>query len=186
MSSLDPQTQLNVRKKLIWAFSWAIPNQEAILGIAKYTPIIEIGAGTGYWAWLLEQAGARVKTFDREPGQPPQWHSIEQGDPAGFRLPSAYPLANPSEAFSPLFSEGTLLLCWPPLDSPMATDALNHYTGETVIYVGEWKGRTADSLFHQKLSEEWKLIREITIPNWPGYTDKVYVFIRLVPTESVI
>ena len=44
-----------VRKPLIWAYAWAIPSDEAIHAIAELGPLLELGAGTGYWAWLLRQ-----------------------------------------------------------------------------------------------------------------------------------
>lgn len=38
------------RDQMIHAYSWAVPGPEAIDAIASRGPIIEIGAGTGYWA----------------------------------------------------------------------------------------------------------------------------------------
>lgn len=160
LSGAGTELQLSIRKKLIWAYSWAIPSTEAVHFIAQYSPLVEIGAGTGYWAWLLEQASARVKTFDIEAGQPPHWHPVQRGGPTSLTE----------------FSDHTLFLCWPSLDSDMAINALNNYSGKHVIYLGEWEGRTADGSFHQALLEGWSLIHEVTIPVWPGYKDKIYLF----------
>src|SRR4051794_21992422 len=70
-----------IRKQLIWAFAWAVPSDEAIEEIARHGPIVEIGAGTGYWAWLLAQAGADVLAYDRAPHAPPHWHEVREGGP---------------------------------------------------------------------------------------------------------
>lgn len=51
----------------IHKYAWAIPNDDALLEIAKYSPLIEVGAGTGYWAWLLRQLGVDILAFDKYP-----------------------------------------------------------------------------------------------------------------------
>ena len=159
---LPNETRLELRKKLIWAYAWAIPSDEAVRMIAEYSPLIEVGAGTGYWAWLLEQAGARVQCFDREPEQVPRWHAISRGTPESIPLPAGH----------------TLFLCWPPLDLPMAYLALREFRGRHVVYLGEWAKHTADREFHRELSERWILERSAALPNWPGFEDRVFVFLR--------
>jgi hypothetical protein len=163
LSEQDSGLRLALRKSLIWAYSWAVPSRAALEEMVRHSPLIELGAGTGYWAWLLEQLGGDVVALDQEPGQPPHWHSIRAGGPADI---SAYP-------------GHALFLCWPPNGSPMATQALANYRGQTVIYVGEWGGRTADETFHRELNAVWILAREIPIPCWPGVLDRLYVFKRI-------
>lgn len=162
LQTTDHTLQLKIRKKLIWAFSWAIPSPEVIEAICFYSPLVELGAGTGYWAWLLEQKGAEVVAYESEPRQPPHWHSILKGSP---EIVSQY-------------SQHTLFLCWPPYDLPMAEQALRFYSGNFLIYIGEWLGRTANSNFHQMLEKEWALEQTLPLPNWPGFSDQVYFFRR--------
>jgi hypothetical protein len=157
-----PAFQLELRKKLIWAYSWAIPSEEILREIAQYSPILELGAGTGYWAWLLRQAGARVTAFDIEPQQPPRWCPIGLAD---HKIVREYP-------------SHTLFLCWPPYENSMAIRSLRAFSGSQLIYIGEWEGRTADYEFHKILLTNWELVREIKIPNWPGFSDQVFVFRR--------
>ena len=73
--------QLEVRKKLIWAYSWAVPSDEAVWALAELGPIVELGAGTGYWAWLIAQAGGKARAIDRAPEHPPRWVEIATGGP---------------------------------------------------------------------------------------------------------
>ena len=54
-------------EKYTQKYAWAIPNDDALMEIAKCTPLIEIGAGTGYWAWLLRQLGVDILAFDKNP-----------------------------------------------------------------------------------------------------------------------
>ena len=66
LASRPEALQLDLRKKLIWAYSWAIPSNEVILKIAQHSPLLEVGAGTGYWSWLLRQARADIIATDRD------------------------------------------------------------------------------------------------------------------------
>mmetsp|Transcript_7858 Transcript_7858/g.19988 ORF Transcript_7858/g.19988 Transcript_7858/m.19988 type:complete len:164 (-) Transcript_7858:188-679(-) len=75
-------------------YAWAIPDQRAIRIIANFSPLVEIGAGKGYWAMLLRQAGADVLALDitgssRKKGAAPgkkglqgQWSEVRKVRPA--------------------------------------------------------------------------------------------------------
>jgi tetratricopeptide (TPR) repeat protein len=52
------------RDSLVRKYSWAIPDEEALATIGSYTPLVEIGAGTGYWAALLRKRGADMIAYD--------------------------------------------------------------------------------------------------------------------------
>jgi hypothetical protein len=158
------ELQLALRKKLIWAFSWAIPSQNAILEIARLgDSVVEIGAGTGYWAWLLGQAGCKVAAFDAEPRQRPHWTPIQSSSTSVFEN----------------YGSSTLLLCWPPWNDPMAEHALARHRGQYLVYVGESEGgRTANAEFFRQLQESMILEKEIQIPTWPGFFDRVMIFRR--------
>ncbi|MFL5813669.1 MAG: hypothetical protein ACJ763_08835 [Bdellovibrionia bacterium] len=160
LESESEALQLSARKKLIWAYSWAIPNDEAIAALKEFSPLLELGAGTGYWAWLLRQSGADILACDRNSVAPPHWTAVEPGD----------------EKVVSRHSHRSLFLCWPSYQEPLAFEALQAYSGQRVAYVGELNGRTADDAFHRLLSEEYKLQREVIIPVWPGYRDRLYFF----------
>ena len=162
IQALPEEVQLQARKKLIWAYSWAVPDSEAIRKLAEYSPLLELGSGTGYWAWLIAQAGGKIKCFDVEPHQPPRWMETQAGSP---EVISQYP-------------EYTLFLCWPPLNDTMAIQALEIYTGRYLLYVGEWRGRTADERFHEALERNWELQEEVPLPHWAGYSDQLLIWVR--------
>jgi hypothetical protein len=153
----------HARKELAFAFSWAVPTEEAVRELAARSPLLEIGAGTGYWAWLLRQAGADVLALDRNAGAPPRWSEVSEGEA-------------PAAAAHP---ERTLLLCWPPLGEPMAFDALRAYRGRLCAYVGE-RGKTGDDAFHELLAREFRLVRRVELPRWPGCADSLEIHARAV------
>jgi len=58
----------------------------------------------------------------------------------------------------------TLFLCWPPLSSDMAYNALRNYTGSTVVFVGKPGGCTGDEAFHRELAKHWHMVADLPIP----------------------
>lgn len=150
------------RDELVKKYAWAVPNTEAIKTIAKYSPIIEIAAGSGYWASLVKQVGADIDAYDKSPWEK-TWTDVLEGTES---VANAYP-------------NRTLFLCWPPYGAPVASNALKEYEGFTVIYVGEGpEGCTGDEEFHDLLNRNWMLEETVNIPQWRGIHDTLYVYKR--------
>jgi hypothetical protein len=159
------------REILTSRYAWAIPTEPVVRRLAELSPICDMGCGTGYWAWMLQQAGAEVLAVDPLPiGVANHWHKhgtqpfveIVRGEAASFDVPITH----------------TLMLCWPPYDAPMGHDAIRRYCGEHVIYVGEHGGCTADDAFHDELAAKWTRLEELEIPQWFGVHDSVNIYRR--------
>jgi hypothetical protein len=141
-------------------FAWAVPTEEAIACIRRHAAsVVEVGAGSGYWAWLMRQAGIVVAAFDRDPPQF-TWSEVECGD-------ESVAFAHPEKA---------LFLCWPPWASNMAVNALAAYGGEHVVYVGEWIGGAANGSFFGWLTAGFECIDSHAIPQWYMRDDRLMVF----------
>ena len=103
------------------AVGFAIPTREALDAILKHASsrgIVEMGAGTGYWAAMLRDHGADVVAFDRDPPTDDEsnaffgagmYAEVRRGDAASLLRESA---AWPAEAAEALHAR-TLLLIWP-------------------------------------------------------------------------
>lgn len=159
------------RNKLVLAYSWAVPNREALGAIAQYTPnneVVEMGAGTGYWAYLLSQMSITVYAWDKNPYHnrhcDAHWGDVMPGGPEKLSR----------------FSNIPMLLVWPPYDDDMATKSLLAYKGNTLIYVGEGEwGCCANDSFFDALHCEWKEVENIEIPQFQCIHDSMSVFKRL-------
>jgi hypothetical protein len=160
-------------------YSWAIPNDAAIESIQKYRKIIEIGAGTGYWAMLLSKQDVDMVAYDDGSwSQKPefqfnkQWFDVQTGDETRI-------LEHPDR---------TLMLCWPPRNNEVASKALNLYTGQVLIYIGEPRemGGTGTPAFFDALERDFKVIEVVDLPHWPGYGDKVYIYQRLEKRDATL
>ena len=152
-----------------WA-AFACPNLQAITALkcfSKEEGIIEVGAGVGYWAYILRNAGVDVLAHDKQPpinisskykkiisneyhGKFPAWSEVLNGD-----------TANPNK------TNRVLLICYPPPDSPMAVRALQGFSGDRLAYVGEMRGDTGTLEFESRLRSLWDLIgNPISLPNF--------------------
>lgn len=127
-------------------YCWGIiPSNDDAAKIAEYSPIVEIGSGTGYWAYLISQAGAVVHAYDKfipVAGENQYanrlWYDVKPGGPETVKN----------------YGHGwTLLLIRPPSDenAPMAKKTLKNYGGDTFVYAGEVCGSNANKSFFDYL-----------------------------------
>lgn len=160
---------------LKWA--WAIPSEEALRVVAALSPIIEMGAGTGFWAAKLQELGADVLPFDLNP---PAEGSGHHGSNNDWHSPGTWTkVYRGGVPRAGRHSDRTLLLCWPPYDTKMAYESLRAYQGSQVVYVGENSGGcTGDEAFHNRLYRDWEQVKEVDIPQWPGIHDTLTVWRR--------
>lgn len=158
------------RGTLTQKYGFAIPNQQALDFIASWSPIVEIGAGTGYWAHLLQEMEVDITAYDNfsgfgenQYGFGPVWMNVLKGNSASAKH----------------HPDRTLFLCWPDYQSMFAANCLKYYRGNRLIYIGEGMGGcTGSDHFHKKLKDEWECVESIRIPTWPGLHDFLAAFER--------
>jgi hypothetical protein len=159
-------------------YAFAIPTETALSVLARFAPIIELGAGMGYWAHLLRRRGVDCLAFDAAPpDQLPNphrlsaftWTTVQRG---GIEVLRDH-------------ANRALLLCWPPYRDPFAARALMAYAGATLLYIGESAGgHTADDSFFAQLEHGWRPLQEVPLPNWPGTADRLLVYQRLTARQA--
>lgn len=164
-----------IRTRIARDYSWAVPSEEALQEITKFSPVVEMGAGTGYWAYLLQNLGCDIVAYDEHPpnlageGLINAWHSngvyaqVLQAKPSVLKR----------------HPDRTLFLCWPPQFGSMARECLTHWKGKYLIYVGELHGCCAEEQFFDTLETMFECIKIVNIPCWMGLHDCLYVFRRL-------
>jgi hypothetical protein len=116
-------------------YAYVFPSDSTLAMLAGLGPLVEMGAGTGYWAYRLRSVGADIVAFDQAPldgertnryhSRIRPWTHVEQGD----------------QAVLPGYAGRALFLCWPPLFSSLG-DCLTHYRGDTVAIIGDGGYRT--------------------------------------------
>jgi hypothetical protein len=143
-------------------YAWAVPTEPAVDAVARHTArVLEIGCGSGYWAWLMAQRGIDVLATD--PAPPPHvWHDVH--------------IAAEGEAAR--HPDRALFLCWPPYGAGVALASLSAYRGDLVIYVGEWLGGSAEPGFFALLAAEFEPVEAVALPQWAHRTDSMLVLRR--------
>ena len=142
---------------LVNKYAWAVPDSRAINILKTFSPLIEIGAGIGYWSKLLLESDVDIISFDSAPpAKEEAWAPVQKGDPKVLKKSS---------------SKGrNLFLCYPDEGEGMALECLENFTGEYIIHVGElinsgtlslpqsaW-GRTSAPDFQVKLNAEFHCV----------------------------
>ncbi len=168
------QTRKDNRDPLVAKYAWAIPNDNAIQLLAGMGPIIEMGAGNGYWAKLIVDAGGKIEPFDVKPGQ--HHH-------AAMAREVWYPVINGGpDQITVRHKDWVLLLVWPPYGGSLAFEALTRFMeigGKTVVFVGESGGGcTADDTFFELLEAHFESVGRADIPQWWGLHDSLTVYQR--------
>lgn len=137
-------------------YAWSIPSPsdlDTIVGCLRPGQgVVEVCAGSGYWAWMLAQYGLDVAAYDQTPGGPDSgnwfarggpWHPVREGGPQ-------------SAADHP---DRALLLCWPPVDSPVAAQTLAAYRGDTVILALHTEA-SGNPDFYAAVRRDWDKVAE--------------------------
>lgn len=178
VKNMGSQAQLQwngKREPLTEKYAWAIPTREIVEYVASLSPIVEIGAGNGYWAWEIEQAGGDITCYDKKCDNwkgswDESWVSVREGTPRDV----------PEK-----MRGNTLFLCWPPANSDMAIESVDVLSPDTIIYVGEWPEPiekdsyvNGSEAFFRELQHQWTLENKLSIPNWNDSTDSLFHFVK--------
>ncbi len=187
------------RDDAIRHYAFAVPDDRALDAVVSWASaeIIEIGAGTGYWAHLLHQRGADVDAFDVAPAPSPHnpwfagvepWHPLQRGDETAIDAGAAR----------------CLLLVWPTRDETWPARAVQRFHahgGDRVAFVGDPPGgRTGDDELHALLGLLDRCYRcayglvdgvctcdvvpifepahRVSLPTWEGFDDELILFRR--------
>ncbi|HEY9555824.1 MAG TPA: hypothetical protein VIR58_03755 [Acidimicrobiales bacterium] len=180
-------------------YAYGVPTEEALDAIAAVSPagVVELGAGSGYWARLLHERGVDVVAYDRWP--PPSSDNRFVDDVTPW-----FPVRSGDETVVAGHADRTLLLVWPTKNEVWPADALTRFHaagGTTVVFVGEGPGgRTGDNVLHALLGAYgaclactlgvldepcvcqiqplWRLVRLVTIPQWGDADDSCLIYER--------
>lgn len=152
-------------------YAYVLPSASALATIAGLGPLVEMGAGTGYWAHRLRSVGADIVAFDQAPIGGEQanryhprglsWTHVDQGD----------------QALLAGYADRTLFLCWPPLYSSLS-DCLTYYRGDTVAIIGDGGHCTArlDHLHEAFTKVATAPVR--ALDPWPGVRPQFTIWKR--------
>lgn len=152
------------RQDLVEEYSWAVPREDVILYLAEFDNLLEIGAGNGYWAKLIDEAGGDVRATDIDPPED-TYTEVEQ---AGWR-----DLVGDIE-------NAAVLMVWPPYDEGVAENVARRKPNH-ILYVGEQRGGcTAEDEFFDIVEQEYGVVGKLDLQSYTGIHDDFYHYVRKV------
>ena len=157
-------------------YAWAVPDNRTLSILKHFSPLIEIGAGKGYFCKLLRERGVDIIAYDREVDSKLSWGDVLIG--------------GPKKLLKNLAKGRNLFLCYPDEDNSMACPCLNNFDGEYLIHIGElistgqlsspqapW-GRTSGADFQVALMTEFHCVLVSELPAFPFSRDCITVWRR--------
>lgn len=170
----DPMyREFRLREEVILKYGFALLDRRAIEAMRPYAPLLEIGAGSGYWTYELRKYGVDCIATDPMWGRYGFFHGKYQGKHR--RWDHHYTNIETLEAVDALrrYPNRNLLIVWPDYHQSWAAEALETFTGQVVIYMGEGYGNaTADDRFHELLDERFGDQWYIKMPHFEHSYDR--------------
>lgn len=166
--SISPQRYAELRLlrfPLTRTYSFAIPCREAVEALKRLAPLVEIGAGSGYWTAVLTAAGGDVLATDLQ-----AFGETDYGFEAARWAPvEPFGAAEAVRAYP----ERNVFCCWPTEGAEWALEAaMEMRPGRLLAVIGEGVGgHTATEEFWQYLSESFSPLENIVIPQFPRTRD---------------
>lgn len=178
-----------------------MPNEAALTALAEVgAPLLEMGAGSGYWAMLLRERGVEVLAYDISPP-----HSVTgQASGVNMNIYHSHTWTEVLEGSIELLEGGAhadraLFLSWPVSVSdsndgsaaPWDVECLDAFAGNTVCYVGTFNvgspslvvnpdlNTTCSSdAFQLQLQATFDLVQTVELPTWPLMEDTLTIWKR--------
>jgi hypothetical protein len=163
--------QGSCRLQLAQRYSYVVPQPHLLDVLGRYSPLVELGAGTGYWAHLVRLRGLDIVAFDQAP-------------PGGERTNRYHPdscswteVLEGDATVLAAHGDRSLFLCWPPAFSSL-WEALGYYAGDLVIYVGDRGPRTARLAGLDARYQEVETYPALALDPAPGRPAELSVWMR--------
>jgi hypothetical protein len=183
-------------------FSYALVTEEAITKIKhflfrnKCKVLLEIGSGFGLWSALINLSINYNKKKDEKIVNVIATDKIKYPDEYLYYNVKKRDYIYAIEEYSDINS--CLFLCWPPYNSPVASESLKQFKGNYLIFIGEFTDITNEYMnanvatreFFEILDKEWEGVSPknwqpntenyFGIPNWYDIEDSIYFYQRKV------
>ena len=151
-------------------FGYAIINQPIIDLLKELQPLLEVGAGIGYWASeLLAQHVDVIPTNYGEHWlwkETTPWTTVEELEAEAAVL--KYPQRN-------------LLMCWPDFIHMWPIGAIRAFKGKHMAIVGENQSESCTSYpdISRELAKRYRLTQKVQIPQFRSINDDLEVWTRI-------
>lgn len=152
------------RERLVEEYSWAVPTKDVIQYCSEFDDLLEVGAGNGYWASLIEEMDGDIRATDKSP---PDNTYTDIEDLSWQQLIGE-------------IESRSVLMVWPPNNDCVAAGVARHSPNH-ILYVGEQRGGcTGEDKFFDIVEEQYGLVGKLDIPSYAGIHDNFFHYARKV------
>jgi hypothetical protein len=159
------------RKAFTQAWGFSIPCAEAVAALRGLAPLVEVGAGTGYWAALLRAAGHDVVATDLHP-KGRNTYGFEGGahtDVEGLAGAAAVRK----------YADRDIFCSWPSEGESWALGAAWALRPGRRLAIILNPGNTATPGLRRYLSTRFRKLATVSIPQFPGAADDLTIYEKL-------
>jgi hypothetical protein len=152
--------------RLFERYAHSVPTNEALQVLTELGPLLEIGAGAGYWARLLRDLGGDVIATD----------PVAPSDNAWFRGAEPWtPIQQAGVEAVRRYPDRAIFLCWPPRPRGFMRQLLASAPGRIVALITDALPSLYDDL-HDRLSAGWTCREAIALPTVAVRGDRLTVW----------
>jgi len=163
---------INHKHNVVARYSEAVPTRAVIERLAALGPIIEVGAGGGYWARLLRDVGGDIIATDLEKPEANSWYG-------GVTPWTDVQQATATDAVIE-HPERVVFSCWPPRPNGYMADVLDITTQKMLALITNGRVAFGEDPMYDRLERSWTLGGgdNIPIPTWPYRCDRLMIWRR--------
>ena len=152
--------------RLLARYAHAVPSLGALDALRQLEPLLEIGAGAGYWARLLRDRGTDIVAVDPCPVQFNSWVQRAEAWTTVERAGNEAVRWHPDRA---------VFVCWPARPGGFMRQILADGAGRTIALITDALPSRYDDL-HDQLTAGWLQSRRVALPTWPYRGDHLSIW----------
>lgn len=172
----DPDTTAAlrlVRGAFIRAWGYSVPCAEAVIALRKLRPLVEVGAGTGYWTAMLQSAGHDMIATDLQ---------AEGVLSHGFRIGAHCSIESlEGQEAVRLHPERDVFCSWPTQGSTWVLSAAQAIQpGRRLALIADGPGGvTGTPELFDFLTEKFEVTNRVILPQFKNAYDHLTVYLRV-------
>jgi hypothetical protein len=164
-------SQITARLSKTYSYARSEPKNIRFVAHALGPQAVEMGAGSGYWSWLLSKLDIEMIAYDIAPRSRaivvpetlPGWSRQE-----GYRFPRNgfwHPVLSGTPERLAQHGDRSLLLCYPPQHHPLAFECLRAWSGRRLVVIGHC-GLVGSLDFFHELDTHWEQVGALHSADW--------------------